>query len=123
MGAGNHIRAGRNSRGVGRGSEQDVAADGAMCAGCTLDRVRTGDEFEVADIHDDEARVQALRFGMGAGASCSCVTKIPAGPIVLRSGRQEIAVGRKLASRIHVRNVTRRGAKALAAVHDARKVG
>lgn len=73
----------------------------------TLDTVRSGEEFEVASIDDDAARVHAIRFGMGAGSSCSCVTRIPAGPIVLRSGRQEIAVGRKLAERIAVKDVRR----------------
>jgi|GEM_PF-1795907 len=83
----------------------------------TLDTVRGGDEFEVASIDDDDARVHAIRFGMGAGSNCSCVTRIPAGPIVLKSGRQEIAVGRKLAQRIAVKDVRRAGAARLAAVH------
>jgi Fe2+ transport system protein FeoA len=48
------------------------------------------------------ARAQALRFGMGEGASVCCITTLPAGPVVLRSGRQEIAVGRGLARRIRV---------------------
>jgi Fe2+ transport system protein FeoA len=53
-------------------------------------------------ISDDCARAQAVRFGIGNGAHVSCVTKLPGGPVVLRSGRQEIAVGRGLASRITV---------------------
>ena len=48
------------------------------------------------------ARVHALRFGMGEGSRISCVSRIPAGPVILKSGRQEIAVGRRLAERIHV---------------------
>ena len=58
--------------------------------------------MEVAAINDESARVHALRFGMGEGARVACVTRIPAGPVIIKSGRQEIAVGHKLARHIHV---------------------
>lgn len=74
-----------------------------QCEQCTLDRARVGDRVEVLEVRDDYARMQALRFGMGEGACVTCVTRIPAGPLVLRSGRQEIAVGRNLARGIRVR--------------------
>lgn len=70
----------------------------------TLDRLRSGEQVEVVSVDDDNARVQALRFGVCAGARVSCITKIPAGPVVIRHGRQEIAIGRGLASRICVRS-------------------
>ncbi|PKQ29285.1 MAG: ferrous iron transport protein A [Actinobacteria bacterium HGW-Actinobacteria-10] len=70
----------------------------------TLDAVRGGDRFEVIEINDDHARMSALRFGMAEGSCASCVTTIPAGPVVVCSGRQEIAIGRKLARRIRVRH-------------------
>ena len=54
--------------------------------------------------------MQCLRFGMAEGAYVTCVTKIPAGPLVLKSGRQEIAVGRKLARRITVKAAGRENA-------------
>lgn len=73
------------------------------CDFCTLDRVRSGDRLEILEVDDTHARVQALRIGMAEGACVTCVTRIPAGPLVLRSGRQEIAVGRNLAKRITVR--------------------
>ncbi len=69
----------------------------------TLDKARRGDRLIVVDVGDERARVHAIRFGMCEGACVSCVTRIPAGPIVLRSGRQEIAVGRELAKKIRVR--------------------
>lgn len=69
----------------------------------TLDRVKRGDRMVVLGVDDEGARVHAIRFGMAEGATVSCVTRIPAGPIVLMSGRQEIAVGRKLAKRIRVK--------------------
>jgi Fe2+ transport system protein FeoA len=69
----------------------------------TLDTVKRGDQFVVTEVADERARVTAIRFGIGEGSEVTCVTKIPAGPIVLRSGRQEIAVGRELARLICVR--------------------
>lgn len=75
------------------------------CAACTLADARAGQHFVVTSVDDDAARVTALRFGMAEGACIRCTTRIPAGPIVLRSGRQEIAVGRELAKLIGVRHV------------------
>jgi Fe2+ transport system protein FeoA len=69
----------------------------------TLDHARKGDELEILEVGDEHARVQALRFGMAEGACVTCVTRIPAGPLVVRSGRQEIAIGRNLAKQIRVR--------------------
>ena len=69
----------------------------------TLDRAHRGDEMVVMHVDDERARVTAIRFGIAEGAKVTCVTRIPAGPIVLKSGRQEIAVGRNLAKRICVR--------------------
>lgn len=75
------------------------------CSRCTLADARVGERFIVTNVGDDQARITALRFGMAEGACVHCTTRIPAGPIVLRSGRQEIAVGRELAKRIEVRLV------------------
>jgi Fe2+ transport system protein FeoA len=74
-----------------------------VCDTCSLDCARKGEHFEIVAVDDEHARVQALRFGMAEGACVECITRIPAGPIVLKSGRQEIAVGRSLAERITVR--------------------
>lgn len=73
------------------------------CATCPLSAARRGESFQIVSVDDEHARIQALRFGMSEGACVECITRIPAGPIVLRSGRQEIAVGRHLAERIQVR--------------------
>ena len=77
-----------------------------LCETCTLDCVRKGDKIEIISVDHPDARVQALRFGMCEGSSVECVTKIPAGPLVIKSGRQEIAVGRSLAKRISVRRLS-----------------
>lgn len=73
---------------------------------CTLDCVHKGDRFEIVSVDDAHARVQALRFGVAEGACVECVTRVPAGPLVIKSGRQEIAVGRALAKRINVRRLS-----------------
>jgi Fe2+ transport system protein FeoA len=77
-----------------------------LCELCSLDCIRKGERIEIVSVDDQHARVQALRFGMAEGACVECVTKIPAGPLVLKSGRQEIAVGRALAKRISVRRLS-----------------
>ena len=69
----------------------------------TLDKLRRGESCEVVAIGYEMARIAAVRFGMAEGACISCITRVPAGPIVVRSGMQEIAIGRKLAQRINVR--------------------
>jgi Fe2+ transport system protein FeoA len=76
-----------------------------VCETCTLDCVRKGDKIEIVSVDHPDARVQAMRFGVCEGASVECVTKIPAGPLVIKSGRQEIAVGRSLAKQINVRRL------------------
>jgi Fe2+ transport system protein FeoA len=92
-----------------RKKKQDAQGPAEVCEGCelrcTLDQAKRGDKMIVTGVDDDRARIHAIRFGMGEGACVQCVTKIPAGPIVLRSGRQEIAVGRELAKRISVRQL------------------
>lgn len=81
-------------------------AEGAPdCEHCSLDCARKGDALQVISVDDELARIQCLRFGMAEGATVDCITRIPAGPIVLKSGRQEIAVGRSLAKRITVRRL------------------
>lgn len=82
---------------------QPSAPDCAACEHYSLDRARKGDRLQIVDVGDEHARVQALRFGMSEGACVTCVTRIPAGPLVVLSGRQEIAIGRALAKRIRVR--------------------
>jgi Fe2+ transport system protein FeoA len=76
------------------------------CDVCSLDCIRKGELIEIVSVNDTNARVQALRFGMSEGACVECITRIPAGPLVIKSGRQEIAVGRALAKRISVRRLS-----------------
>jgi Fe2+ transport system protein FeoA len=68
----------------------------------TLDMVRRGEQVRILKIDDPQVRMQAIRFGIGEGSAVRCTEKIPAGPIVLQRGRQEIAVGRSIARTICV---------------------
>ena len=71
----------------------------------TLDMVRRGERVRILKIDDPQVRFQAIRFGIGEGADVHCAEKLPAGPIVLSRGRQEIAVGRGIARSIRVEAV------------------
>ncbi|MDW7710120.1 MAG: ferrous iron transport protein A [Deferrisomatales bacterium] len=67
-----------------------------------LSDMRRGEWARVTRIPDDDLRVQLLRFGIGDGSRVRCHAKLPLGPVVLRYGGQEIAVGRQLARTIQV---------------------
>lgn len=71
----------------------------------TLDQASPGQAFVIQMIEDDFARLQAIRFGIAEGATAICQTIIPGGPIVVRKGKQEMALGRSLATRIQVQPV------------------
>ncbi|PKM79378.1 MAG: ferrous iron transport protein A [Firmicutes bacterium HGW-Firmicutes-13] len=68
----------------------------------TLDKVKKGQSFKVVSIPDDIIRVQAIRFGIAEGETLICEEIIPAGPIVVRKNRQEIALGRNLCRTINI---------------------
>lgn len=91
---------------LGRNKRQNGKAITGRKVEGTLSVLRPGEHAVIAEIPDDRARAQALRFGMGVGAPVLCVCVIPGGPVVLRSGRQEIAVGRGLARSIRIGGMT-----------------
>lgn len=68
----------------------------------TLDQTIPGQAFTIMNIADQFARLQAIRFGIAEGARAICQTVVPGGPVVLRKGKQELAVGRNLARSIEV---------------------
>ena len=45
---------------------------------------------------------QLMRLGISEESELTCALKIPTGPIVVRRGDVEIALGRKIASKIQV---------------------
>lgn len=72
----------------------------------TLAEVRRGQTIRIRDIDSAEVRSQALRLGLGVGATAVCQAIVPRGPIVLARARQEIAIGRQLAHAIHIEIVS-----------------
>jgi Fe2+ transport system protein FeoA len=70
-----------------------------------LDETVPGQEFTITAIEDDYARLQAIRFGIAEGARAMCQNVLPGGPVVVRKGKQEMALGRNLARRIAVKPV------------------
>jgi Fe2+ transport system protein FeoA len=67
-----------------------------------LSDLRRGQYATVTHIPDDSLRMQLLRFGITAGCKVRCHTKLPFGPVVLKYGGQEIAVGRRVARRVGI---------------------
>ncbi|WP_432822100.1 FeoA family protein [Trichloromonas sp.] len=67
-----------------------------------LSELRRGQAATVALIPDETLRAQLLRFGIATGSRVLCHAKLPFGPVVLRFGGQEIALGRQLAEQIKV---------------------
>jgi len=69
----------------------------------TLDQANKGEKFEILSIPDHNISAQAIRLGIYEGAKLTCAYKLPAGPIIIQNGMQEIAIGRRLAKRITIR--------------------
>ncbi|WHH58871.1 ferrous iron transport protein A [Petroclostridium sp. X23] len=68
----------------------------------TLDRANRGQKIEIVSISDSNIRAQAIRLGIFEGCRLTCAEKLPAGPIIVQSHMQEIAIGRNLAKRIGI---------------------
>ncbi len=68
----------------------------------SISDLRRGQSATIGHIPREQLRVQLLRFGITAGCQVSCHTNIPFGPVVLRFGKQEIALGRELARQVEI---------------------
>jgi len=73
----------------------------------TLAEVKRGQKVRICQIPDPLVRAQAIRFGVVEGSLVVCLEVVPGGPVIIRKGMQDLAVGRRLASRILVRPVHR----------------
>lgn len=69
----------------------------------TLDTVRRNSEVEIVSIPEGDCKSQLIRMGISEGVRVTCRHKLPLGAIVLKSRRQEMAIGRQLAKQIVVR--------------------
>ena len=67
-----------------------------------LSQIKKGRGARILQIPDATVRSQAIRLGIGEGSLVICQEIIPAGPVVIKKNRQEIAVGRGLANMIKV---------------------
>ncbi len=70
-----------------------------------LSDLKRGREARVNRIDDAGLRTLLLRFGIATGSQVRCLNRIPFGPIVLRYGGQELALGRDIARRITIEGV------------------
>lgn len=68
----------------------------------TLAELSPGLQGRILRLPDGLVRAQAIRFGLAEGADVLCCERIPRGPIVIRRGLQQIALGRALAATITV---------------------
>lgn len=64
--------------------------------------MRPGECAKVTRIDDPTVRAQAIRFGISEGSEIICDEVIPAGPVIIRRGLMQYAVGRNLAQHIEV---------------------
>ena len=68
----------------------------------TLAQIKKGMVCTIKNIPAVDIRAQTIRFGLVEGKQILCQAVIPAGPIVVKVNRQEIALGRHLAEMIEV---------------------
>lgn len=68
----------------------------------TLDQATKGDTLKVVSVPSGQTGAQLLRLGIGKGSLVKCVLKLPGGPVVVRRGNMEIALGRKTAANVTV---------------------
>lgn len=67
---------------------------------CDLKR---GQVATVVEVPEGELRHKLLRFGLAPGMLVRCHAKLPLGPVVVRFGGQELALGREIAKKVKVR--------------------
>ena len=68
----------------------------------TLDTAKVGSRLIIRRILDDETATVAMRLGISSGEIIELASRIPGGPVVIRRGKVEIALGRSLCKEIEV---------------------
>ena len=71
----------------------------------TLDECRPGEQLLIRAVQGLQLRAMAIRLGVAAGAEVHCQARLHRGPVILRCGDQEIAVGYGIARHILVRSL------------------
>lgn len=72
----------------------------------TLDQAAKGQVVKIVSIDNPAVKTQAIRLGIGEGEVVTCREIIPAGPVVICKCKQEVAIGRQLARKIGIENVS-----------------
>ncbi|MBY0451130.1 MAG: ferrous iron transport protein A [Cyanobacteria bacterium] len=67
-----------------------------------LESIAVGSTVVVAQMDDPQTALSALRLGIAQGETLYLAAKIPGGPVVVRRGNIEIALGRELCRHILV---------------------
>ena len=67
-----------------------------------MSELRRGDKVIIKHIVSELVRAQAIRFGISEGSEVSVEEVLPAGPVILRRGSMQYAIGRNLAQQIQV---------------------
>ena len=68
----------------------------------TLDQAKVGDTLLIKHITDPDTATVAMRMGIAEGEVLKLASKVPGGPLVIRRGAIEIALGRELCRSIQV---------------------
>ena len=68
----------------------------------TLAEVSKSDTLQVVAVPPGIVGAQLLRLGIAKGSLLTCVLKILGGPVVVRRGNMEVALGRKTAAVVTV---------------------
>jgi Fe2+ transport system protein FeoA len=87
---------------VAIGQEQSTAPS-PRCI--TLANARNSLAYRIVSIGGRNCREQMLRMGLSEGCKVECITNLYRGPVILRCGRTDIAIGRGMAERIMVEPV------------------
>ncbi|MCE3235243.1 MAG: feoA [Vampirovibrio sp.] len=78
-----------------------------MTTSMTLDQAKVGDILLIIRIVNPETATIAMRLGVSEGETLHLASKVPGGPVVIRRGAVEIALGRELCRGIEVEKTGR----------------
>lgn len=67
-----------------------------------LSDTKPGQLLRIVSIDDPDAESQMIRMGLASGDMITCLTRLPAGPTVVKCAGVEVALGRELAQKIRV---------------------